>query len=260
MNLEGVEKTMLLTLFAKAQHSQEKNHKFYDRKAIEVISKIDYDFTLADKDRKMKMGVIGRTIVLDDMVGEYIKSHPHCTVINIASGMDTRFNRLDNGIMRWYNVDLENSANFRLKYIEDTDRVRTLAYSAMDEGWADEIKIESGNVLFIIEGLSMYLQEEEVSDILRIISDNFMHATVFMEVMPPVSVDNCKEISVEETDSKFTWGVQKGHELLKLNSNFRWIRDVNLFDGVNRYQPITKLFTWIPAIRNRMDYIAVLEK
>ena len=61
MNLEGVEKTMLLTLFAKAQHSQQKNHKFYDQKAIEVISKIDYDFTLAKKDRKMNMGVIGRT-------------------------------------------------------------------------------------------------------------------------------------------------------------------------------------------------------
>ena len=39
MNLEGVEKTMLLTLFAKAKHSQQKNHKFYDSKAIEVICK-----------------------------------------------------------------------------------------------------------------------------------------------------------------------------------------------------------------------------
>ena len=124
-------------MFAKAHHSQQKNLKFYDKKAIEVISKIDYDFTLAKKDRKMNMGVIGRTIVLDDMVGEYIRNHPHCTVINIASGMDTRFNRLDNGLMRGYNVDLENSANFRLKYIEDTDRVKTLAYSAMDEKWAD---------------------------------------------------------------------------------------------------------------------------
>jgi len=54
MNLEGVEKTMLLTLFAKAQHSQAKNHKFYDEKAIEVISKIDYDFTTSDKDLQMK--------------------------------------------------------------------------------------------------------------------------------------------------------------------------------------------------------------
>jgi O-methyltransferase involved in polyketide biosynthesis len=260
MKLEGVEKTMLLTLFAKAQHSQEKNHKFYDRKAIEVISKIEYDFTIANKDKKMKMGVIGRTIVLDDMVSDYIKKHPHCTIINIASGMDTRFNRLDNGHIRWYNIDLENSANFRLKYIEDSDRVKTLAYSAMDEKWANEIKIESGNILVIIEGLTMYLQEKDVSDILKIISDNFMHCTVFMEIMPPSSVKHTKEISVEETNSEFTWGLQKGHELLNINPNFKWIKDVNLFDGVNKYKPIFRLFTWIPMIKNRMDYIAVLEK
>ena len=78
--------------------------------------------------------------------------------------------------------------------------------------------------------------------------------------MPPTSVENVKEISVEETDSKFTWGVKKGNELTKLNSAFNWIRDVNLFDGANVYKPIFRLFTWIPNIRNRMDYIAVLEK
>ena len=38
MNLEGVEKTMLLTLYTKAKHSQERNHKFFDSKAVDVIS------------------------------------------------------------------------------------------------------------------------------------------------------------------------------------------------------------------------------
>ncbi|WP_405294674.1 class I SAM-dependent methyltransferase, partial [Methanobrevibacter sp.] len=185
MNLEGVEKTMLLTLFAKAQHSQTKNPKFYDRKAVEVISEIDYDFTTSDKDIKMKYGVISRTIVLDEMVLDFIEKHPHATIINIASGMDTRFNRLDNGLIKWYNIDLENSANFRLKYISDSERVTTLSYSAMDSNWPENIKIESGNVLIIIEGLTMYLQQDDVSEILKIISDNFRHCTVFVEIMPP---------------------------------------------------------------------------
>ncbi len=259
MNLEGVEKTMLLTLFTKAKHSQEKNHKFYDPKAIEVISEIDYDFTIASKDRSMQMGVISRTIVLDDMVSEYISNHPNCTVINIASGMDTRFNRLDNGMIKWYNVDLENSARFRLNYIEDTDRVKTLAYSAMDPSWADKIETDD-DVLFIIEGLSMYLTEEENKMILDIIDQNFKSCTIFTEIMPPVSVKNVKEKSVEETDAKFIWGLKKGHELRRLNSNFRWIKDVNLFDGMNVYKPAFRIFTWIPFIRSRMDYIAVLEK
>ena len=37
MNLEGVEKTMLLTLYTKAKHSQTKNHKFFAFKELNVI-------------------------------------------------------------------------------------------------------------------------------------------------------------------------------------------------------------------------------
>ena len=259
MNLEGVEKTMLLTLFAKARHSQQKNHKFYDSKAIEVIAKVDYDFSSAEKDKLIQLGTISRTIVLDDMVGEYIKAHPDCTIVNIASGMDTRFNRLDNGRINWYNVDLENSARYRLKYIEDTDRVTTLSYSAMDPGWASEILIRN-DVLFIVEGLTMYLHQNDVKEILNVIDSNFEECTVFMEIMPPVSVKNTKEESIEDTDTKFVWGVEKGNELTGLNPNFKWVRDVNLFEGANVYKPHYRIVTWIPLLRKRMDYIAVLEK
>ena len=259
MNLEGVEKTMLLTLFAKAKHSQEKNHKFYDSKAIEIISNIDYDFSVAEKDKFMQLGTIARTIVLDEMVSDYISAHPECTIVNIASGMDTRFNRLDNGKINWYNVDLENSAKYRLKYIEDTDRVTTLAYSAMDPAWTQEIKIRK-DVLFIVEGLTMYLNQQDVEDIINVIVENFYKCTIFMEIMPPISVENTKEESIEETDAKFIWGVEKGHELTKFNNKLRWIKDVNLFDGVNVYKPHYKIVTWLPLLRKRMDYIAVLEK
>jgi len=214
---------------------------------------------MAEKDKLMQMGVIGRTIVLDDMVGEYIKKHPDCTIVNIASGMDTRFNRLDNGRIRWYNVDLENSVNFRLEYLPDSDRMTTLAYSAMDENWASEIEAK-GDILFIIEGLTMYLTQKENSEILRIIDENFDSCTIFTEIMPPVSVENTKEVSVEETNSEFIWGLKSGRELTKLNGHFKWIKDVNLFDGVNVYKPIFRLFTWFPLLRKRMDYIAELEK
>ena len=239
-------------------HSK-KNHKFYDSNAIEVISKIDYDFSIAEKDKFMQLGTVARTIVLDDMVREYINTHQECTVVNIASGMDTRFNRLDNGKINWYNVDLKNSAQYRLKYIEDTDRVTTLAYSAMDPKWAEEIRIRN-DVPFIVEGLTMYLNKKDVEDIINIIAENFDECTVFMEIMPPISVKNTKEESIEDTDSKFIWGVEKGHELTELNPAFRWIKDVNLFEGVNVYKSHYRLVTWLPMLRKRMDYIAVLEK
>ena len=203
MKLEGVEKTMLLTLYAKAKHSQEKNHKFYDAKALEIISKIDYDFSIAKKDKLMQLGTISRTIVLDKMVKNYIKTHPECTIINIASGMDTRFNRLDNSKINWYNIDLENSAKYRLKYIKDTDRVTTLAYSAMDPTWTNKIQTKK-DPLFIIEGLTMYLNQKDIENIINIIDKNFNKCTIFMEIMPPISVKNTKEESIEDTNTKFT--------------------------------------------------------
>ena len=71
---------------------------------------------------------------------------------------------------------------------------------------------------------------------------------------------NTKEESIEDTNSKFIWGVEKGQELTEFNRNFKWIKDVNLFDGVNVFKPHYRLVTWLPLLRKRMDYIAVLEK
>ena len=81
-----------------------------------------------------------------------------------------------------------------------------------------------------------------------------------MEIMPPISVKNTKEESVEQTNSKFIWGVEKGSELIKFNSNFKWIKDINLFDGVNVFKPHYRIVTWLPILRKIMDYIVVLVK
>ena len=96
VKIHGVPETMLQTLFARAAHSQKKEHKFYDAKAIEIVKQLDYDFSKAEKDAAMSSGVIARTILLDQMVGAFLEEHPDATVVNIACGLDTRVYRLDN--------------------------------------------------------------------------------------------------------------------------------------------------------------------
>ncbi|WP_417019742.1 hypothetical protein [Anaerobutyricum hallii] len=39
------------------------------------MEKLDYDFSIADKDNAMNYGVIARTFVLDRMVEQYLKKH-----------------------------------------------------------------------------------------------------------------------------------------------------------------------------------------
>ena len=111
--MNGAAETMLQSFYARAQYSKSKRHKFYDAKAVELVEKIDYDFTAATKDSLMSYGVIARTLVFDELVKAFIDENPTCTVVNIACGLDTRFYRMDNGQITWYNVDLPETIEVR---------------------------------------------------------------------------------------------------------------------------------------------------
>lgn len=74
IDITGVPETMLQTLYARAKESKKPDHAIYDGKAIEIVDSLDYDFSLADKDFAMGSGVIARTIVLDKLVSEFLKS------------------------------------------------------------------------------------------------------------------------------------------------------------------------------------------
>lgn len=106
VQVQGVPETMLQTLYARAQESKKPNHHIYDERAIEVVSRLDYDFSKAESDKAMSLGVIARTIVLDKLVGDFLSHYPHAVVMNIACGMDTRCYRMEGKYDRWYNIDL----------------------------------------------------------------------------------------------------------------------------------------------------------
>ena len=75
---------MVQTLYARAKETRKKNAKINDEIAVELVKKLDYDFSKADKDNAMTYGVIARTIVLDRMVKQYLEKNANTVVINIS--------------------------------------------------------------------------------------------------------------------------------------------------------------------------------
>ena len=75
IKLSGVPETMLQTVYARAKESSGRG-AIHDAKAEELIEKLDYDFTLADKDTAMRSGVIARTIVLDKLTKSCLRRTP----------------------------------------------------------------------------------------------------------------------------------------------------------------------------------------
>ena len=257
IKLSGVPETMLQTVYARAKESSGRG-AIHDAKAEELIKKLDYDFSLADKDTAMRSGVIARTIVLDKLTKSWLAAHSGAVVINIACGLDTRCSRMT-GYAHWYNLDLPETMAVREKLLPESGTISQIAMSAMDE-WGGEISEQNAPVLIIIEGLTMYLNAKDVQQIFAVISSRFSQATIFVETMNPAMVRRFKEKSIDASNAKFNWGVKNGKALAELLPGFRLMEEHSLTEGMAEFVPIYKLLGKLSAVRDISNKIIVLEK
>ena len=271
VNVTGVPETMVQTLYARAKETKKQNAKIKDEIAVELVEKLDYDFSKADKDSAMTYGVIARTIVLDRMVRQYLENHENTVVVNIACGLDTRCYRMKGKYLRWYNVDLPETMKIRRQFLPETMKIRSqfltetdpvyqIAKSAMDDSYIDDIDYHGKNILVIIEGLTMYLYEKDIRKMFSIIDKSFQKVTVMVETMSPFVVNHVKEKSIEGSNAKFTWGVKKGTELQRIVPGFSVQQEVSLVEGMKELMPVYCVIGKIPAVRNISNKIIVLEK
>ena len=257
IKLSGVPETMLQTIYARAKESGGRG-TIHDTKAEEIVGKLDYDFTLAEKDTAMHSGVIARTIVLDRLTKAWLSAHPGAVVVNIACGLDTRCYRMK-GFCHWYNLDLPETMAVREKLLPESGTISQIAMSAMED-WGSEISEQNVPVLILIEGLTMYLNAKDVQQIFTAISNRFSQATIFVETMNPAMVRHFKEKSIDASNAKFNWGIKNGKALAELLPDFRFMEEHSLTEGMAVFAPIYKLLDKLPAVRNISNKIIVLEK
>lgn len=257
ITLTGVPETMLQTVFARVQETQKQNHKIVDEKAVELVSRLDYDFSLAQKDKTMSSGVIARTLVLDRMVKQYLRKSSGAVIVSLACGLDTRCYRMQ-GYSHWYNLDLPEVMALREKLLPEESDITQIAASAMDARWASGVAADGRPVLVILEGLTMYLSKADVKQIFTILAAHFPFATVFVETMTPIVVKTVKEKSIEGSHAKFTWGVKDGKTLEALLPGFVFVEEHSLVEGMEIIAPIYRVIGKIPFVCNLSNRIVVL--
>ena len=230
------------------------------------MEKIDYDFSALEKRSDSIVQVFGALEVVmrqSDIAWEvrnYLKEHPRAAVINLGCGLDDTGRACDNGLCRMYNIDLPETMEIREKFLTENGPIYQIAKSAMDASYTDEIVCDGENVLVVIEGLSMYLQEKDVLQMFSIIEKTFPKVTVMIETMSPFVVRHIKEKSIEGSNAKFTWGIKNGKLLQQLVPAFTYKGEVSLVEGMKKMMPIYRIIGKIPAVKNFSNKIIVLEK
>ena len=137
VELGQVQRTLFIPLLARARESRSRRPLLIDPKAVELVGAID--FNPATYGMGLRFIVVIRTMILDWWVRQFLAEHPGGTVVELGTGLNTRFERTDNGSVHWIDLDLPDTIALRRRYFADTDRRRMIAASLLDEDWLSQV-------------------------------------------------------------------------------------------------------------------------
>lgn len=256
ISLNGVQETLLIPLSIKANETKRPGARIKDFKAVEIIETLKLDTAKYDKFMSHE-GVVARTILFDEAMKCYLKKYPQAVCISIGCGFDSRFSRVDNGRLTWYDLDLPEVICARKQFFPEQERVYFIAKSALDPSWPREIK-KDGKTIILIEGVLMYFKEEAVKQLLQIIKDNFDDVILLAELMSPLPAKNSRlHDTVKNTGATFQWGVKSGKEVEKLCAGLKLVEEKGFNSEMKKYSVRGRLFASIPVIRNFNNRLAV---
>ena len=231
---------MLIPLLGRARETQRGRGLIDDPRAVEIVEQLDYDFSKWEGARSL-IGSALRTRMFDDDVSAFLSANPDGTVVEIGCGLNTRFERLDNGLSRWIELDLPDVIGLRREFFEDNDRRTTLEANVLDDGWLDKTATD-GPVCFVSEAALIYLEETDAERVLKGIAKRFPDAWIVMDTTSKAIVDGQSRHDVMKhlpRDSWFRWRCDSPETIERLG--LRLVRSRSLFDahpGLLRRAPL----------------------
>lgn len=191
-----------------------------DQTAVDILAAIDYDFSTIARNISFvsQLAWIARSLHTDRTIRDFLTRHPDATFVNLGCGLDTTFNRVDNGRLRWYDLDLPDVIELRKKLIPERDRTHTLACSLLDDAWMRQIAVVD-SIFFLASGVFYYLEEAQIKAFLIRVADTFPGSEILFDACSPrgVRMANQRVIKAGGMDESaiLKWGLRRAKDLEK---------------------------------------------
>lgn len=175
-----INKTLYIPLFGKAQVSK-KNIILQDKKAEEIWDKEAFPVTGKAKSKWLTYFMAMRARVFDDWTDRMLMQNHDALVLHIGCGLDSRCIRVKENYRKWIDADFSDVLLQRKQYFEETANYSMMVIDATK---ADDImKLpDSSQVIVILEGISMYLTNNELKALLYILQEKYSTVHLLMDV------------------------------------------------------------------------------
>ncbi|SHO61497.1 O-Methyltransferase involved in polyketide biosynthesis [Pseudoxanthobacter soli DSM 19599] len=166
-HLHGVSRTLLVTLAARARGAALFPHLgFQDPAAEAVCDALGIDPAQFARTAECVYGVVRRSMVIDDIVARFADEHGAATVLNLAAGLSTTFERAGRADLAWFDLDLAEPAALHRALIAPDPARRLVVGDIGRPGWTRGLSLPPGPLLVIAEGIMPYLTWDCVAGLL----------------------------------------------------------------------------------------------
>jgi O-methyltransferase involved in polyketide biosynthesis len=261
--LTGVSETLLIPLAVRIALTESRDAVIYDPQAGEVIKKLQLDvsrFVPHSKNIAGRLHIQGNVVrfqFFDQIVTRFLKQYPDGIVINLGSGLCTRFGRLDNGQCHWFEIDMPEVIALRRQAFSETERHLFIAASALETDWIAQVKaLDKQHYLILCEGLLMYFSREEVRKLFSLMAKNFPDAELAADFAGKFFAKHSHRHSqVAKTQARFGWGINHPDELKQLGVPLTILEHFSMLNRQKERLGWLNILSVIPLFRRLYQFI-----
>lgn len=252
--LGEVQETLLIPLYGRAVDAERDPTVLDDGRAVELVDAIDYDFT---KFRGPSLaGSVLRAAIFDEYVRGFLHEHPGGTVVDLGCGLSTRFDRLDNGSVRWFDLDVEDTMALRRKFFDNRDRYTMITGSIFDTDWYETVRPDASTPLLLLsEAVLLYFPESEVHAVLTRLARQFPDAALAFDTGGAIMMNSQDRNPVfKAVPARMQWTCGDPRQLERLGLILRESRTFATpqkqiaRQWPRRYRYGLRLFGWAPPV------------
>jgi len=264
-----VASTSFITLYCHALETLSDNPVLSDPKSVEITTELNKTLSQSENvlDRILVSGTLDKRLVVhialrakkyDDYSRDFLKRFPDGVVVNIGCGLDSRFNRIDNGRVVFYDLDLPEIITIKRDFFKENERYHLISSSVLDFDWMEIVRRYDGPFLFMAEGVFMYLDGKDVRSLVLKIQETFPGSELVCEVVNSLwlkpLLKKMLDYKIQRQvhlgkDAVFRSGIADRWEMEQWHSGIQFIDEWSYFDSEEKKLGWFKLLKHIEFIR-----------
>ena len=221
--MNSVNKTLYIPLYGKSLVSK-KGIIINDKKAEEIWEKEKFPLKRKSKSKWLAFYMAMRSVTFDKWLESKLKENPESVILQLGCGLDSRVERLRAKQTRWFDVDFASVIEERERYYKQTEFYRMIAGDLKNCAFLENLPTAK-RAIVVLEGVSMYLTNEQLQNLFAKLSERFEHLLVLVDCYTPFAVKMSKlKNPVKDVGVLGVYGVES-YSVLEQNTSLKFVKE-----------------------------------